>query len=150
MKMCKICSNEIDEIRLEILPDTTTCIDCMKKNEYKQKEIVEYAPIPIPTTIPKHIKVNVVYMNKSNATEYNYNISTFCEKYNIPEQDVIEAVYKNIGYLVHGNKMFKRNLNTNDMELVGFVNEIKNIKIDTKRNEIRKKLADMCNISFDD
>lgn len=46
MKLCKICSNSIDEIRLEILPNTDTCAACVNKKLYIKPQPTEYISVP--------------------------------------------------------------------------------------------------------
>lgn len=37
---CEFCGKEIPEERLEILPDTTTCVECSQTQPYSKAEVV--------------------------------------------------------------------------------------------------------------
>ena len=38
--LCELCGSEIPPERLEVLPDTTTCVKCSQTKPYSQEEIL--------------------------------------------------------------------------------------------------------------
>jgi len=52
-------------------------------------------------------KIVMHYYDKhKNQETYKYNIQTFCEKYNIEEQEVVLAAANNYEYMKVGNKIY--------------------------------------------
>jgi hypothetical protein len=76
MKLCKICSNTIDEIRLEIIPDATTCASCINKKVFIPQQATEYTTAPITqfdiiaaenTKVRQSINENSFYLKPQKA-----------------------------------------------------------------------------------